>query len=511
MGLSLIANGPLSPGGDIRSILTVFTTVLATTLPVVVWAQAKPPKPHPSVSDLARSVVKIEVDLLDGSATGSGVIVDPNGVIATAAHVISGAKAARVLLSSGDVLKVEGLVEADVDLDVALIRVAGFQLPTATLGNADSLEVGQRLIAIGAPIGLETTVTDGLLSAVRNDGKRKLLQISIPVSHGSSGGPVFTEQGEVVGLVLSGFRADVAENVNFALPINYVRGKLALSASKTPIPLAQAAITMPAPPRLAEQATSGGDAGPEMVNTELRPDWRRLRGAEVFQEIQGEKGMRQIALAQYDVSTDPAGAPVFIRHLNLRTRVRFKVAALRWRTDDVADDAIQSEITLGSNPRLHERIQHTSYVSTAPSGIADLLIEGRQFSWTTINGQTRTGTVPQGTLTLQLVGAAIAAMPDSLPTTAFVWVFDPATGRAEANRVEFGKRDRVRIRLVDPGKSCGPDADTHDTTVAVVWIDITAGANRTQYPVLENRPHLIADPDKVKCLRRPGWGGAPSP
>jgi S1-C subfamily serine protease len=100
-----------------------------------------------------------------------------------------------------------------------LIRVAGFELPAATLGNADSLEVGQRLIAIGAPIGLETTVTDGLLSAVRNDGKRKLLQISIPVSHGSSGGPVFTEQGQVVGLVLSGFRADIAENLNFALQL----------------------------------------------------------------------------------------------------------------------------------------------------------------------------------------------------------------------------------------------------------------------------------------------------
>jgi len=494
-----------------RSTPVTLSVVLAAALPVVLAGQAKLAKPHPSVADLTRSVVKIEVDLLDGSATGSGVIVDPNGVIATAAHVIAGAKAARVRLSSGDVLKVEGLVEADVDLDLALIRVAGFQLPVALLGNADSLEVGQRLIAIGAPIGLETTVTDGLLSAVRNDGKRKLLQISIPVSHGSSGGPVFTEQGEVVGLVLSGFRAEIAENLNFALPINYVRGKLALSAAKTPIPLAQAAVAMPAPPRLAGQAAPAGDTGPEIVNAELHTDWRSLRGAEVFQEIEGDKGLRQIALAQYDVSADPSGAPLFIRHLNLRSRVRYKVAPLRWRTDDVADDAIQTEVAIGSSPRLHERVQHTSYVSTAPSGIADLLIEGRQFSWTALNGETRTGTIPQGTLTTQLIGAAIAAMPDSLPAAGFVWVFDPATGRAQAARVEFGQHDEVKVRLVERGQSCGADADTRDTTVEVIGVTITVGANRNQYPVLARRPHLIADPDKVKCLRRPGWGGTEAP
>jgi S1-C subfamily serine protease len=489
-----------------RSIVWALTTALATTLPVLIAAQAKPLKAHPSVADLTRSVVKIEVDLLNGSATGSGVIVDPSGVIATAAHVLSGARAARVRLSSGDILKVEGLVEADVDLDLALIRVAGFQLSTAMLGNSDSLEVGQRLIAIGSPIGLEATVTDGLLSAVRNDGVRKLLQISIPVSHGSSGGPVFTEQGEVVGLVVSGFRADIAENLNFALPINYVRGKLALAASKTPIPLAEAAIPMPAPPRLAARGTSGNESGPQTVNDGLGLDWRSLRGAEVFQEIKGENGLRQVGLGQYDLSTDPSGAPLFIRHFDLRTRV--KIAALR--TDDVAQDAIQTELTLGPSQRLHERIQHTSYVSTRPSGITDLLIEGRQFSRTTIDGQTQTGTLPQGTLSVQLVGAAIAAMPDSLPATAFVWVFDPTTGRAEANRVEFGQRDKVKVHLAEAGKSCGPGVYTRDTSVAVVWLTISAGASRTRYPVLENRPHLFADPDKVKCLRRPGWGGTPS-
>jgi len=97
-------------------------------------------------------------------------------MIATAAHVMAGAAKARVKLASGDALTVEGLVDADVVLDFALIRVAGFQLPTATLGNSDSIIVGQRLLAISAPLGLDATVADGLLSAVRQESNRRLFQ-----------------------------------------------------------------------------------------------------------------------------------------------------------------------------------------------------------------------------------------------------------------------------------------------------------------------------------------------
>jgi S1-C subfamily serine protease len=188
---------------------------------------------------MLRSVVTILVQRADGSAQGSGVIVDPSGVIATAAHVLAGATSARVRLASGDVLTVEGIIDTDPERDIALLRVAGFQLPIARLGNSDSLTLGQRLLAIGTPIGFETTVADGLLSGIRTDSTGRFLQISIPVSHGSSGGPVLTEQGLVVGLVVSGFRGDVAQGINFAVPINYVRGRLALAARKPPVPLSE--------------------------------------------------------------------------------------------------------------------------------------------------------------------------------------------------------------------------------------------------------------------------------
>ena len=207
------------------------------------------------------------------------------------------------------------------------------------------------------------------------------------------------------------------------------------------------------------------------------------------------------------MTTDPSGLPLFVRHSSVRTRVHYKVTLLRSATTDVADDVTNTELTLGSIPRLHERVQHTSYVSGSPSGITDLLIEGRQFSWTSLNGETKSGAIPHGTLSAQLIGAAIAAMPDSLPPTLFVYVFDATTGRSEPSRVEVGQRDHIKVPLVRSG-SCGPDADTRDTTVEVVQVTVTTGTNRNQYPVLAKRPHLNANPTNVKCLRRPGWGDA---
>jgi len=449
--------------------------------------------------------VTIDVERFDGSASGSGVIIDPSGVIATAAHVVAGATTARVHLSTGDALTVEGIIDVDTQLDFALIRVAGFQLPVAVLGNSDSLVVGQRLLAIGSPMGLDATVSDGLLSSIRQDGTRRLLQLSIPVSHGSSGGPVFTEAGAVVGLVVSGIRGGGAENLNFALPINYVRGKLALAASKTPTPLSQAAIVMP-PGGSTGQIGPGPGGGPETVNTTLGLDWTPLNGVEVYQEIKGEQGVRRLGLVQYSLSTDPNGQPVIVRQLRLRIRV--KVAPLR--TDNVADDLILTELTLGSVSHLHESARRTSYVSSVVNGQTDLLVDGRTFSWT-VNDQTRTGWIPRGTLTAELIGGAVAALPDSLPTIAFIWVLDPTTGRADPMRFEFGARDTLNVRLSVDGGLCGSDAFTRDTSVAVVWVTSTVGPNRNRYPVLAERPHLRADPDEVKCMRRPGWGGAPRP
>ena len=191
---------------------------------------------------LAATVI-IETSGADGQGLGhgSGFVTSSDGIIVTAAHVIQGATSATVRFQNGDELDVEGVIQVDWAKDYAIVRVAGFDLQTVGLGNADEVSVGQRVIVIGAPMDptLAGTVSDGLVAASRMwDGTRHI-QISAPTSPGNSGGPVMTEEGEVIGLVVSGINAEGAENLNFALPINYVRGQLSLAATRPLQPLAE--------------------------------------------------------------------------------------------------------------------------------------------------------------------------------------------------------------------------------------------------------------------------------
>jgi len=94
------------------------------------------------------------------------------------------------------------------------------------LGDSDKVAIGQRVVAIGNPLGLENTVSDGLISAIRPAEQGiKLLQVSVPLSNGSSGGPLFNLQGEVIGVVAASLQQ--GQSLNFAIPINEVKPRLA--------------------------------------------------------------------------------------------------------------------------------------------------------------------------------------------------------------------------------------------------------------------------------------------
>jgi S1-C subfamily serine protease len=164
------------------------------------------------------SVVKIVLSDKSGAENkiGSGFVIE-NGTIVTNYHVIRGAYSGTVRFSDGTTAPISGVLGHDPNKDIAILRVDSGRATPLTLGDSDQLQVGNRVMTIGSPNGLQNTISDGLVSGIRNG----LIQTSTPISHGSSGGPFFNTHGEVVGIAES-LIAD-AENVNFVLPINWVK------------------------------------------------------------------------------------------------------------------------------------------------------------------------------------------------------------------------------------------------------------------------------------------------
>jgi hypothetical protein len=174
------------------------------------------------------AIVRIETRFDNGrKAVGTGFVVDKDGRIATNLHVIQGGKTIKVRLLDGSTLDVKHVVTVDPKRDLAIVQVAAPQkLPTLSLGDSDRVSAGDRVIAIGNPLGvLDYTVSDGLISSVRLLGPElTVLQISAPISEGSSGGPLFNNYGEVIGVAT--MIAREGQNLNFGVPVNYLQPML---------------------------------------------------------------------------------------------------------------------------------------------------------------------------------------------------------------------------------------------------------------------------------------------
>jgi periplasmic serine protease, Do/DeqQ family len=159
-----------------------------------------------------------------GQSLGSGFIISPDGYILTNAHVVKNADSIIVRLSD-NAEKTAKLVGTDERTDVALLKIDAKDLPTVRIGNSDSLEVGEWVLAIGSPFGLEYTATQGIISALGRslpqDVYVPFIQTDVAVNPGNSGGPLFNTQGEVIGV-----NAQIYSNtggymgLSFAIPIN---------------------------------------------------------------------------------------------------------------------------------------------------------------------------------------------------------------------------------------------------------------------------------------------------
>jgi S1-C subfamily serine protease len=198
----------------------------------VVAAQSAPSRKNiPAIARAANGViVSIITSDKDGKpvAQGTGFLVSTDGRIVTNYHVIKGASSAIVKLPDGAFYDVDGVVAFDKARDLAVIKAHGQNFRVVTLGNSDRIQVGEEIVAIGSPLSLESTVSSGIVSGIRTIKEEggKFLQITAPISPGSSGGPLFNMAGEVVGITTLYLKG--GENLNFAIPVN--DAKLLLSA-----------------------------------------------------------------------------------------------------------------------------------------------------------------------------------------------------------------------------------------------------------------------------------------
>ena len=192
-------------------------------------------KDIPTIAKAANgTIVSIVTSDKDGHAIaqGTGFLISKDGRIVTNYHVIENGSSAVAKLPDGAFFVVDGVLASDKARDVAVIKAHGENFRTLTLGNSDRLEVGEEVVAIGNPLSLESTVSNGIVSGIRaaEDEGGKFLQVTTPISPGSSGGPLFNMAGEVVGITT--LYLEGGENLNFAIPINDAKRLLLAKSSK---------------------------------------------------------------------------------------------------------------------------------------------------------------------------------------------------------------------------------------------------------------------------------------
>lgn len=169
------------------------------------------------------AIVMITTVTSNGGSLGSGFLVSSDGTIVTNYHVIKDAQGLGVKFAQDkELITNVSVIKTDAIRDIALLRITTpVNITPLTMGNSDQITVGERVVAIGNPKGFSNTVSDGLVSAVRDTDGIKQIQISVPISPGSSGGALINMRGEVIGITTSSY--DQAQNLNFAIPINYVK------------------------------------------------------------------------------------------------------------------------------------------------------------------------------------------------------------------------------------------------------------------------------------------------
>lgn len=234
-------------------------------------------------------------------ALGSGFFVAKD-TIATNLHVIDGAAAGYAkVIGLPTKLTIEGVVSVDVLHDLALLKLSGSSAPPLQIANRVSISTGDPVFAIGNPRGLEGTFSQGIISSVRQIGADRILQITAPISPGSSGGPVVDETGTVVGVAVASIAN--AQNLNFAIPSDYLSALQKTKSDPRPLNTLSQAKTRPSfLDQVGNKQSRDGvigtnltyDRGPSSgffsysLQNKLRDPVNNVVGVIVFYNVEGE-------------------------------------------------------------------------------------------------------------------------------------------------------------------------------------------------------------------------------
>lgn len=173
---------------------------------------------YEELAALAESVVMIEVQNSRGKTvgTGSGIVINSSGYILTNCHVAAGGVHYLVRTENdSNAYPADKLIKYHPTLDLAVIRIEKSTPPLVIYNDKEELKRGQKVVAIGSPLGLFNSVSDGIISGIRKVDGNEMIQFTAPISAGSSGGAVLNMQGQVIGISTAGI--DGGQNINLAV------------------------------------------------------------------------------------------------------------------------------------------------------------------------------------------------------------------------------------------------------------------------------------------------------
>ena len=233
----------LRPAASGMMAILILFSLLMLNVPAPSLAQ-EPTLDVEKIADQTRpSLVSISSTGREGRSQGigTGFVVDKDGLIATNYHVIGDARPVHVEMADGRKLQVTAIHASDRKMDLAVIRVAEKDLPALSLGNPENLKKGAPIVVMGNPHGLKNSVVSGVNSSMREIDGRTMLQLAIPIEPGNSGGPIYDENGNIVGVVVSQLNkmkfakvtGSMPENVNFGIKASTVRQFLNASGLPT--------------------------------------------------------------------------------------------------------------------------------------------------------------------------------------------------------------------------------------------------------------------------------------